>query len=119
MPAKSPGVPQRPAGVRAVTRSSRPGISARPRLVSAVSIQPGRTALTWMLSLAQGRWRAPWSAGRYPLAGGVGRVEGGAEDRHHRADVDDLAAAGTAHRRVGRLAAEEGAGQGGVEAQPA
>ena len=28
------------------------------------------------------------------LAGGIGRREAGAEDRQHRADIDDLAAAG-------------------------
>src|SRR5206468_12287559 len=45
--------PQRPAGVRWRTRSCRPVISCRARRVSAVSIQPGSTALTWMLSCAQ------------------------------------------------------------------
>src|SRR2546422_5291277 len=44
--------PQRPAGVRWRTRSCRPVISCRARRVSAVSIQPGSTALTWMLSCA-------------------------------------------------------------------
>src|SRR5437762_682224 len=52
MPAMSSIVPQRSAGVRWSTRSCRPGISCRARRVSAVSIQPGRPALTWMLSRA-------------------------------------------------------------------
>ena len=55
MPAMSSGVAQRPAGVRASTRSCRPGTRARALLVSSVSIQPGRIALTWMLSVAQAR----------------------------------------------------------------
>src|SRR5206468_8408556 len=53
MPAMSSIAPQRPAGVRWRTRSCRPVISCRARRVSAVSIQPGSTALTWMLSCAQ------------------------------------------------------------------
>jgi hypothetical protein len=53
MPARSSGTPQRLAGVRSSTRSFSPAISARPRCVSSVSIQPGSTALTWMLSFAQ------------------------------------------------------------------
>src|SRR2546426_12780412 len=52
-PAMSSIAPQRPAGVRWRTRSCRPVISCRARRVSAVSIQPGSTALTWMLSCAQ------------------------------------------------------------------
>ena len=39
-------VPQRPAGVRARTRSCRPSTSWRARTVSAVSIQPGRKQFT-------------------------------------------------------------------------
>src|SRR5256885_899358 len=53
MPARSSGVPQRPAGVRFRMRSLRPGTCRRASRVSSVSIQPGRIALTWMLSLAQ------------------------------------------------------------------
>src|SRR5207245_5904489 len=53
IPAKSSPVPQRPSGVRASTRSWRPGICLRAAWVSSVSIQPGRTALTWMWSRAQ------------------------------------------------------------------
>src|SRR3954451_17269771 len=50
IPAKSSIAPQRAAGVRAKTLSCRPSISVRARLVRSVSIQPGRMALTWMLS---------------------------------------------------------------------
>ena len=53
MPAKSPIAPHRAAGVRASTLSCRPSICSRARLVRSVSIQPGSTALTWMLSAAQ------------------------------------------------------------------
>src|SRR6185312_5826163 len=53
MPARSRASPQRPAGVRASTRSCRPGTCSRALRVSSVSIQPGSTAFTWMLSLAQ------------------------------------------------------------------
>src|SRR5882757_21541 len=53
IPAKSFDAPHRAAGVRARTLSCRPSISARARLVRSVSIQPGSTALAWMLSAAQ------------------------------------------------------------------
>ena len=59
MPAKSSMSPQRPAGVRASTRSCRPSICCARARVRSVSIQPGRIALTWMLSAAQAtarRW---------------------------------------------------------------
>jgi len=45
IPAKSAAAPQRRAGVRASTRSWRPSIYSRARLVRSVSIQPGNTAL--------------------------------------------------------------------------
>ena len=47
------------------------------------------------------------------LAGGIGRREAGAEDRQHRADIDDLAAAGRLHGWVGCLRAHERAGEVG------
>src|SRR5207245_1825352 len=50
IPARSSGVPQRPAGVRRRMRSWRPDTCWRASRVSSVSIQPGSTALTWMLS---------------------------------------------------------------------
>ena len=53
MPAKSSGMPQRAAGVRRSTESCSPVTCSRARRVRAVSIHPGRMALTWMLSLAQ------------------------------------------------------------------
>src|SRR6202035_2833582 len=53
MPAKSAIAPHRAAGVRAKTLSCRPSICSRARLVRSVSIQPGSTALAWMLSAAQ------------------------------------------------------------------
>lgn len=75
MPARSSGSPQRPAGVRCSIRSCKPGIRARPSRVISVSMKPGRTALTWMLSLAHagdwviqfnghlhGQWRSPDAA---------------------------------------------------------
>jgi hypothetical protein len=46
MPARSSGTPQRPAGVRASTRSCNPATCWRASRVSSVSIQPGNTALT-------------------------------------------------------------------------
>jgi hypothetical protein len=45
IPAKSADAPQRAVGVRARTRSCRPSICSRARLVRSVSIQPGNTAL--------------------------------------------------------------------------
>src|SRR5207237_4293598 len=52
MPSMSSIVPQRPAGVRDSTLSCRPFTCLRAFCVSSVSIQPGNTALTWMLSVA-------------------------------------------------------------------
>ncbi len=49
------------------------------------------------------------------LGRSVGCREPGAEDRHHRADHDDLAATCRQHRRIGRLRAHEGAGEVGVD----
>ncbi len=45
------------------------------------------------------------------IRGGIGR----AENRKHRADVDDLAAAALLHHRMGGLRTDESAGQVGVE----
>jgi hypothetical protein len=45
------------------------------------------------------------------LARAVGRDERRAEDRHHRADVDDLAAARALEMRIRRLRGDEGAGE--------
>src|SRR5687767_14665141 len=53
VPARSYGTPQRPAGVRARIFASRSGMWRRAPAVRSVSIQPGRIALTWMLSSAQ------------------------------------------------------------------
>ena len=53
IPSKSTSSPQRSAGVRASTRSCSPSISERDLRVMWVLIQPGRMALTWMLSAAQ------------------------------------------------------------------
>src|SRR3954471_4863411 len=53
MPAKSADAPQRAAGERARTLSCRPSTCSRARLVRSVSIQPGSTALAWILSGAQ------------------------------------------------------------------
>ena len=45
------------------------------------------------------------------LAGAVGRGEGRAEDREHRTDVDDLAAAAALSRGIRGLRRDEDAGQ--------
>src|SRR5262249_6501198 len=45
----------------------------------------------------------------------VGRSEGGAEERHHGADIDDLSATLRLHDRVDGAATQEGAGQVGIE----
>ena len=115
MPAKSPVAPQRAAGVRASTLSCRPSICRRARWVRSVSIQPGSTALTWMLSAAQASRAGARELHDAAFARGVSRRKAGAEDRHHRADVDDLAAARLLHGRIDRLRAQEGAGEVGVD----
>src|SRR5260370_22432342 len=63
MPAKSAIAPQRAAGVRAKTLSCSPSISCRARRVRSVSIQPGSTALTWILSAAQATAQERGAAG--------------------------------------------------------
>src|ERR1700730_10615469 len=57
VPAMSSGLAQRPAGMRAKTRSYKPGTWRRAPSVNSVSNQPGKSALTWMLSVAQARAR--------------------------------------------------------------
>jgi hypothetical protein len=49
------------------------------------------------------------------LARPVRRDERGAEQRHHRADVDDLSAPALEKARIGRLAGDERAGEVGVQ----
>src|SRR5438093_1612202 len=51
----SSGLAQRPAGMRAKTRSYNPGTCTRAPSVNSVSNQPGKSALTWMLSAAQAK----------------------------------------------------------------
>jgi hypothetical protein len=53
----SSGLAQRPAEMRAKSRSYKPGMCARAPSVSSVSNQPGKSALTWILSVAQARAR--------------------------------------------------------------
>lgn len=49
------------------------------------------------------------------LARRISRHEARTEDRHHRADINDLAAARFLHGGVHRLGAQEGAGEVGVD----
>ena len=51
------------------------------------------------------------------LACGVRRGIGRGEHRHHRSDIDDLAAAGAHHVRISRLRAQKSAGEIGVHHQ--
>src|ERR1700716_3021959 len=67
MPAKSADVPHRAAGERARTLSCRPSTCSRARLVRSVSIQPGSTALAWMLSAAPATARGGLNCTRRPL----------------------------------------------------
>ena len=71
MPARSSIAPQRAAGVRAEHALVQARDLLRARLVRSVSNQPGKRALTWMLSAAQAR---PGSGelDDAALAGGVG-----------------------------------------------
>src|SRR2546425_1108720 len=63
IPDMSSIVPQRPAGVRLSTLSWRPLTSRRAFCVSSVSIHPGSTAFTWMLSFAHAddKARVSWT----------------------------------------------------------
>ncbi len=49
------------------------------------------------------------------LARAISRMRHAAEDRHHRADVDDLAEARAHHFGISRLGGQERAGQVGVD----
>ena len=72
IPSKSPGVPQRPFGVRAMTLSFSAGMSVRALRVSSVSIQPGKMQFTVMPSAAQATanfWYTAWvNAGKPDLS---------------------------------------------------
>jgi hypothetical protein len=91
IPAKSALAPHRAAGVRANTRSCRPSISSRARRVRSVSIQPGSTALN--VVGGPGDRAGARELHDAAFARGVSGCKTGAENRHHRADIDDLAAA--------------------------
>ena len=115
MPAKSSGTPQRPAGVRASTRSCRPAMSRRAALRQR-GVDPARQHRVDLdVVLGPGAGERARQLHDAALGRGIGCGERRAEDRHHRADVDDLAAARRDHRRIGRLAADEGAGEVGLE----
>src|SRR5207244_13252626 len=81
MPAMSSNSPQRPAGVRLSTESFRPGIWRRAFWVSSVSIQPGSTALTWMLSRAHAAasdlvsWTIPPLLAEYAATNAVPKID--------------------------------------------
>ena len=115
MPAKSAIAPHRAAGVRASTLSCRPSISCAGAL-GQVGVDPARQHGVGLDVVGGPGDRA--GAGELhdaALARGVGRREAGAEDRHHRADIDDLAAACRLHRGVDRLRAQERAGEVGLD----
>ena len=111
MPAKSDGSPQRPAGVRCSTLSCRPWICSRAP-AGQRRVDPARQDgidLDVVLG-PRGRHRLG-HLHHAALARGIGGGEGRAEDRHHRADIDDLAHAALLHLGVGGMAAQEGAGE--------
>ena len=113
MPAKSAITPQRAAGVRARTLSCSPSISCA-RAPGEIGVDPARQHRVDLDVVGGPGDRAGTSELHdAALARGVSRREAGAEDRHHRADVDDLAAACLLHGRVDRLRAQERAGEVG------
>jgi hypothetical protein len=117
MPPKSSGTPQRPAGVRL-----HPLLQARdvgPAAHGEGGVDPaGEDGVHLDVVLGPGGRQRLAELDDAALAGGVGRGERQAEDRCHRADHDDLAAARLAHGGVGRMRADEGAGEVGLEDQP-
>ena len=115
IPARSSGLPPSPGrGARQHLLVQSRHLRPRPLSVSSVSIQPGSTAFTWMPSFAHAVASARVSCTTPPLLAAYGRRVRRAEDRHHRADVDDLSPAPAPHLREGRLAAQERAGEVGV-----
>src|SRR5581483_5522349 len=115
IPAKSEISPQRPAGVRASTRSWRPLTSTRARLVRSVSIQPRQDRIGLDASGSPGAGASAGELDDAALARGISGREARPEDRHHRTDIDDLAATAALHGGMDRLAAQEGAGEIGVD----
>ena len=109
--APAPGRRARQRPARAARRPAR----ARAR-VSAVSIQPGRMAFTWMLSLRPGAWPATWSAARCRPCW----RRRAAANAAPKIDIIEpmlmiLPPPRCFSCRIGGLAAEEGAGQVAVE----
>ena len=115
MPAKSSIAPQRAAGVRASTLVVQ-AVDLLAGALGEVGVDPARQHRVDLDVVGRPGHRAgARELHDAALAGGVGRREAGAEDRHHRADIDDLAAARRLHGRVDRLRAQEGAGEVGLD----
>ena len=116
-PPSSAGSPQRPAGTRARSQASNSGVRLQ-RLVQLGAEVPGRESVRLdPVPRPLGAHRARQHLQR-ALRRRVGADRRARELAHHRADVDDLAAAALDHPGRDRARDEEGARQVDVEHVP-
>ena len=93
MPERSLMTPQRAAGMRRSTSSWSPGTCSRAGR-GQIGVDPPRQNGVGLNVVARpGAGERARQLNDAALAGRVGRRKRGAENRHHRADIDDLAAA--------------------------
>ena len=111
----SAGVPQRPCGVRFSTLLVQ-ALHLLARALGQIGIDPARQHRVDLdVVLRPGGRHRPGHLHDAAFAGGVRRGIGRAEQRHHRPDIDHLAAAGLHHRGIRRLRQQECAGQVGIQ----
>ena len=115
MPAKSCRSPQR-AGRRAAEHALVQPRHLAARALRQLGVDPARQDRVHLDVVLRpgGRAGAARTARCRPCSPHRPARSGRREDRHHRADIDDLAAAGLLHVRIGRVRAHEGAGEVGV-----
>ena len=115
MPERSLMTPQRAAGVRRSTFSW----SSWDLLAGAASqigVDPPRqNGVSLNVVARPGAGERARQLYYAALAGRVGRRKRGAENRHHRADIDDLAAATALEGRIGGFGAHKRAGKIGID----
>ena len=115
MPAKSAGTPQRPVGVRFDDAVVQPR-HVLARLLRQLGVDPSRQHRIHLDVVGRPcDGRGLRELHDAALRRAVGTGERRAEDRRHRPDVHDLAAARLGHRRMHGARAEERAGEIGVD----
>ena len=114
MPAKSVGAPA--PGRRARQHALVQAGHLAPRALGQLRIDPARQHRVDLdVVLRPGGRAGAAELHDAAFARRIGRREARREDRHHRADIDDLAAARLLHVRIGGVRAHERAGEVGVD----